>query len=65
MDFNIILPIIIGVVSLIAGISAGKILFAKNTRLQIEEADLQSKKILADAQIQAETLKKEKILEAK
>jgi ribonuclease Y len=46
MDFNIILPIIIGVVSLIAGISAGKILFAKNTRLQIEEADLQSKKIL-------------------
>jgi ribonuclease Y len=65
MDFNIILPIIIGVVSLIAGISAGKILFAKNTRLQIEEAELQSKKILADAQIQAETLKKEKILEAK
>jgi ribonuclease Y len=65
MDFNIILPIIIGVVSLIAGISAGKMLFAKNTRLQIEEADLQSKKILADAQMQAETLKKEKILEAK
>jgi ribonuclease Y len=65
MDFNIILPIIIGVVSLIAGIAAGKVLFAKNTRLQLEEAELQSKKILSDAQSQAETLKKEKILEAK
>lgn len=65
MDSNILLPIIIGVVALIAGIAAGRALFAKNTRLQLEEAELQTKKILSDAQSQAETLKKEKILEAK
>ncbi len=64
--------IIIGVVALVAGVILGKLIFAKDTRKQvedaqrrIEEAEQQSQKIIADAQLQAETLKKEKILEAK
>jgi ribonucrease Y len=62
---NQILTIIIGVVALLAGIGAGKFLFAKNTRRQVEEAELQTQKMIADAKSQAETLKKEKLLEAK
>lgn len=60
-----ILPIIIGAVALIIGIILGKILFAKNTKQLVDAAEQQSKKILSDAQILAETLKKEKQLEAK
>jgi ribonucrease Y len=61
----IIIYIIIGVAALILGIILGKVIFAKNTKKQVEEAELQSQKILNDAQSQAETLKKEKLLEAK
>jgi len=60
-----LLPIIIGVVALIAGIVLGKILFAKNTKNQLEKAESEAQKIISDAQFQAETLKKEKQLEAK
>ena len=60
-----ILPIIIGAAALIIGILLGKFLFAKNTKKQLEEADQQAQRIISDAQIQSETLKKEKILEAK
>ena len=60
-----ILPILSGAIALIVGIILGKILFAKNTKKQLEEAEQQSQKIIADAQIQAETIKKEKQLEAK
>ena len=60
-----ILPIIIGAVALTIGILLGKFIFAKNTKKQVEEAEHQSQKIISDAKIQAETLKKEKILEAK
>lgn len=60
-----IIYIIIAVVALVGGILTGKMIFSKNTRKQVEEADLQSQKILADAQLSAENLKKEKILEAK
>jgi ribonuclease Y len=60
-----LLPIIIGVVALIAGIILGKILFAKNTKQQLEKAGADAQKIISDAQFQAETLKKEKQLEAK
>ena len=59
------LPIIVGVIALIAGIILGRILFAKNTKKQVEEAEQQAQKIISDAQIQAETAKKEKQLEAK
>ena len=64
MDPNI-LSIIIGVAALVVGILAGKALFAKNTKKQVEDAEQQVQKILSDAQQQAETIKKEKILEAK
>ncbi len=65
MDFNQILPIIIGVIALAIGIGAGKFLFAKDTRKQLDEAAQQAEKIIADARMQSETLKKEKMLEAK
>jgi ribonuclease Y len=61
----VVLSIIIGIVGVVAGIIAGKFIFAKDTRKQIEDADQQAQRIIADAQLQAETLKKEKIVEAK
>jgi ribonucrease Y len=64
MDPNII-SIIVGVAALIAGTILGKIFFAKNTRKQIEEAELQSQTILREAELRAETIRKEKELEAK
>ncbi|MBL0055789.1 MAG: ribonuclease Y [Chitinophagaceae bacterium] len=61
----IILYIIIGVAAAILGLVLGKLVFAKNTKNQIAEAEQQAKKIIADGQLQAENLKKEKLLEAK
>ena len=60
-----ILSIIIGAVALAIGILLGKLFFAKNTKKQVEEAEIQAQKIIADGQLQAENLKKEKLLEAK
>src|ERR1700716_2781855 len=57
--------IIVGLIALVVGIIAGKFLFAKNTQKQVENAQSQTKKIISDAQITAENLKKEKLLEAK
>jgi ribonuclease Y len=64
MDSNI-LSIIVAAVSLTVGVIAGRFIFAKNTRKQIDEARQHADKILSDAQISSENLKKEKILEAK
>ncbi len=64
METNIIV-IIAGIAGLIIGIVAGKFIFAKNTRQQVAEAEEQSRKIIADAQVSAENLRKEKLLEAK
>ncbi|MEP7143674.1 MAG: ribonuclease Y [Ferruginibacter sp.] len=64
MDSNI-LSIIIGAIALIIGILLGKFIFAKNTKKQLEDAEQQAQKIVADGQLQAENLKKEKLLEAK
>jgi len=61
----IILYIIIGAAALILGLILGKLVFAKNTKNQIAEAGQQAQKIIADSQLQAENLKKEKLLEAK
>jgi len=61
----IVTYIIIGAVALIIGILLGKILFAKNTKKQIEDAQQQSQTILREAELRAETIKKEKELEAK
>ncbi len=60
-----LMSIILGAVGLIAGIIAGRFIFAKDTKKQLEEADQQAQRIISDAQTQSETLKKEKILEAK
>lgn len=62
MDF---IPIIIGAGALIVGIVAGRLIFSHNTKKQLEEASQQAEKIIADAKTQSETIKKEKILEAK
>ena len=64
MDQNVVY-IIIGFLALVLGIIAGKILFAKNTKKQVEEAELQVQKIISEAEAKAETIKKEKLLEAK
>ncbi|MEO9210302.1 MAG: Rnase Y domain-containing protein, partial [Ginsengibacter sp.] len=60
-----IISIIIGAAALIAGIILGKILFSKNNKQILENAEQQSKLIISEAQSRAETLKKEKQLEAK
>jgi ribonuclease Y len=57
--------IIAGAIALVLGIITGKFLFAKNTTKKVEDAEAQAKKIVADAQVTAENLKKEKMLEAK
>ena len=61
----LIISIIAAVAGVIVGVIAGKFIFAKDTRKQVEEAEQQAQKIIADANLQAETIKKEKILEAK
>jgi ribonuclease Y len=64
MDPNILFTII-GAVALVAGIIAGKLIFSKNTKKQIAEAELLSQNIIKEAELRAETFKKEKELEAK
>lgn len=61
----IILYIIIAIVALVAGIITGKLIFAKDTRQKVQEAEDHAQKIISEAQISAENLKKEKLLEAK
>ena len=60
-----ILPIIIGAIALIIGIVLGKVIFSKNVKKHVEEAQRDAQKIIADSSTQAENLKKEKLLEAK
>lgn len=60
-----VLFIIIGVVALIVGLIAGRIFFAKNTKKQVEDAEMTAQNILKEAELRAETIKKEKQLEAK
>lgn len=50
---------------MLVGIIAGKLIFAKDTQHKIAESEAQAKKIIADAQTNAENLKREKQLEAK
>ena len=60
-----LLTYIVGGVALLTGIIAGKLLFAKNTRKQVEQAEQEAKNIVNAAQTNAETLKNQKLLEAK
>jgi ribonuclease Y len=64
MDQNVVF-ILIGVGALIVGLIAGRLVFAKNTKKQVEEAEQQAQNILKEAELRAETVKKEKQLEAK
>jgi len=64
MDLNIITLIVV-VVALVAGLIAGKFVFAKDTRKRVEEAEQQAQGLIKEAQLRAETLKKEKEIEAK
>ncbi|PWV48194.1 ribonuclease Y [Chitinophaga sp. S165] len=61
----ILMSTIAAVVALIIGILLGKVIFAKNTQHKIQEAELQAQKIVSEAQLTAENLKKDKLLEAK
>ena len=54
MDPNI-LSVIIGAGALVVGLIAGKLIFAKNSRKKIEEAEQQSQTILKEAELRAET----------
>jgi ribonuclease Y len=60
-----IIYVIVGAAALVTGTVLGKIIFAKNTKKQVEEAEQQSKLILKEAEFTAENLKKEKELDAK
>ncbi len=60
-----ILYLIIGAAALIIGLIAGRFIFAKNTKKQVEEAELQAQTIIKEAELRAETVRKEKELEAK
>src|SRR2546423_2832022 len=64
MDLNII-TLITAIVALLLGIVAGKLIFAKDTRKKVEEADSQAQTLIREAQLRAETIRKEKELEAK
>lgn len=59
------MTLIIAVVALLVGIIAGKFIFAKDTNRKIQEAETHAQKIIAEAQVSAENIKKEKLLEAK
>ncbi|WP_343693106.1 ribonuclease Y [Chitinophaga sp.] len=56
---------ITAVAALIIGILLGKVIFAKNTQIKIQEAEAQAQKIVEDGKIAAENEKKNRILEAK
>jgi len=64
MESQLIIPIITGIVSIIAGLLLGRI-FGKNSKAKIEEAEVKAAQILEDANLKSENLKKERLLEAK
>ncbi len=73
------LAVIIGIVALIAGLIAGKFIFARDSQkekdevaramaeaqLKVQEADLKSKQIVQDAEAKAESYRKQREFEAK
>jgi ribonuclease Y len=64
MDQTIV-SIILAATSLVVGVVAGRVFFAKYTKKQIDEANAQAAYILKEAESRADTIKKEKQLEAK
>src|SRR5580693_6586426 len=68
----IIAAVVAAIVALLIGIFLGKMIFAKNTKKDLEEAEeitkraeAQAKKSVEDARVLAETIKEKKLLEAK
>jgi ribonucrease Y len=64
MDSSI-LTVIVAIVALLIGIIAGKFIFAKDTKRKVEEAENHAQNLIREAELRAETLRKEKELAAK
>jgi ribonuclease Y len=64
MDSTMII-VITAIIALVAGIILGKLIFALNTQKKIQDAENQAQQITTEAQLKAQTIKKEKELEAK
>ena len=64
MDQTII-GIIMGAVGIGVGAVAGKFLFSKDTKKQVQDAEAHAQSLIKEAELRAENVKKEKILEAK
>ena len=47
--------IITGVVTLVIGVIAGKMVFAKNTKQELEDVDAKAQAIIKEAELRAET----------
>ena len=62
---DLIYILVTGLVALVAGIVIGKLLFAKANKAEEHKAKENASLILKKAEIEAEEVKKEKILEAK
>lgn len=60
-----IMVIVAGVVALAIGIILGKLIFAKNTQIKIQEAEEKASRIVEEGRVSAENLKKDRLLEAK
>ncbi len=64
MDPNII-TIIIAIAALVIGVIAGKLIFAKDTKKKVEDAEQHAQNLIKEAELRAETVRKEKELSAK
>ncbi len=62
---SIYITLLSSIVALIVGLIAGKVVFSKDTKKRVEDAEAQAQQIVESANLTAETIKKEKILEAK
>jgi ribonuclease Y len=64
MELSIV-TLIVAVVALLAGIIAGKFIFAKDTKKKVDEAEAHAQNLIKEAELRAETVRKEKELAAK
>src|SRR5690348_1705558 len=64
MDATVIY-ILIGIIALAVGIGVGKLIFAKDTRKKVEDAEAHAQNLIKEAELRAETIRKEKELAAK
>jgi ribonuclease Y len=64
MELNIV-TLIVAVVALLVGIIAGKFIFAKDTKKKVDEAEQHAQHLIKEAELRAETVRKEKELAAK